>query len=374
MTLFVLPDLGEGLIDAEIVSWHVSPGDHVVANQPLVSVETAKAVVEIPSPQAGRILRLHGNPRDIIKVGSVLVEFEDQPGQESASIVGELPEIRGSGEVPKPPISVERKDIRISPALRARARELGIDLAQVKGSGPGGAITTADLEAPVRTNGSGRIIALRGARRTMAVNMTKAGAEVVPATVTEEADVSHWPRDADVTVKLVHAVATAVAAEPHLNAWYDPGLQTLQVHEHISVGLAQDTPEGLFAPALQLSGLRDEQALRREINRLKTAANERKLTPAELSGQTITLSNFGMIAGLHAALVIMPPQVAIIGAGRILGRLALAGGAPKALRLLPLSLTFDHRALTGGEAARFLKAMVQALEAKDTKPEFKSHG
>jgi pyruvate dehydrogenase E2 component (dihydrolipoamide acetyltransferase) len=373
MTSFALPDLGEGLPDAEIVSWHVSPGDHVVANQPLVSVETAKAVVEIPSPQAGRILRLHGSPRDVVKVGSVLVEFEDVPGRESATIVGELPEIRGSGEAPRPPMPTERKDVRISPALRVRARELGVDLVQVKGTGPSGAITTADLDAAVLARGGGQIMVLRGARRTMAVNMAKAGAEVVPATVTEEADVTLWPPDTDVTVKLVRAIATAVTAEPHLNAWYDPSGETLHLHEHINLGLAQDTPEGLLVPTLRLIAIRDDLALRQEINRLKAAAVERKLMPSELSGQTITLSNFGMIAGLHAALVIMPPQVAIVGAGRIVERVTLAGGSPKALRLLPLSLTFDHRALTGGEAARFLKAMVRALETISTEQEPKSH-
>jgi pyruvate dehydrogenase E2 component (dihydrolipoamide acetyltransferase) len=373
MTSFVLPDFGEGLPGAEIVNWHVSPGDHVVANQPLASVETAKAVIEIPSPQAGRILRIHGSPGDIVKVGSVLVEFEDVPGHESIALVGEIPEARSSGEVPKSPAPEEQEKVRITPALRARAREMGVNVAQVRATGPGGAITTADLDAAVSTTVGGRIVALRGARRAMAANIAKAGSEAVPATVTEEADVTHWSHVADITVNLVRAIEAAVVAEPNLNAWYKSADQSLLVHQHINLGLAQDTPEGLLVPTLKLSAISDNHALRDEINRLKRAAIQRKLAPSELSGQTITLSNFGMIAGLHAALVIMPPQVAIVGAGRIVERVALAGGSPKALRLLPLSLTFDHRALTGGEAARFLKAMVLALEAIGTQEEPKTH-
>jgi pyruvate dehydrogenase E2 component (dihydrolipoamide acetyltransferase) len=197
----------------------------------------------------------------------------------------------------------------------------------------------------------------------MAQNMARSGAEVVPATVTEEAHVSHWPRGSDVTVKLILALQAAIAAEPRLNAWYESSDQTLRLHGHVNLGLAQDTPEGLFVPTLRLDGTADAAALRRDVDRLKIAVLERGLSPTELSAQTITLSNFGMIAGIHASLVIVPPQVAIVGSGRMVQRVAMADGVPRAATMLPLSLTFDHRAISGGEAVRFLKAMVQFLEA-----------
>lgn len=358
MSGFSLPDLGEGLSEAEVVSWHVAPGDHVVVGQPLVSVETAKAVVEIPSPRAGRVAAIHGKAGETLKVGDVLVDFAEAADAGSPAIVGTLPEAADA----------VRPAVKASPALRARARELGVDLAKLAGTGPGGAITSADIEAARPAGAESHLVPLRGARRTMAQNMARAGAEVVPATVTEEADIGHWPPDRDVTVQLILALQAGIVAEPRLNAWYEASSQSLRLHDHINLGLAQDTPEGLFVPALRLDATSDAATLRREIERLKTAVIERRLSPQEMSSQTITLSNFGMIAGLHASLVIVPPQVAIVGAGRIVQRVTLVDGMPRAASVLPLSLTFDHRALSGGEAVRFLKAMITFLEAPPGAP------
>ena len=197
--------------------------------------------------------------------------------------------------------------------------------------------------------------------------MARSGSAIVPATVTEVADISIWPDKSDVTLRLILALGAAVLVEPRLNARYDPAVQALTLHDHINMGLAQDTAEGLFVPTLRMRMTEppNRRTLRCEINRLKAAVVDRSLAPAELAEQTITLSNFGMLGGLHASLVIVPPQVAIIGAGRIFDGVRMVDGQAKPSRLLPLSLSFDHRAITGGEAVRFLMAMQRHLEGED---------
>lgn len=352
MTTFKLPDLGEGLQDAEIVTWHVAPGDHVVADQPLVSVETAKAVVEIPSPQAGDIKQVFGAPGDVIEIGADLVEFAEDARPDAGAVVGELP-----GETAKP---------RAVPAVRRLAGKLGVDLSSVTGTGPGGAITAKDVEKAAGPQLEGVTVErLTGVLRSMAQAMTKSGLEVVPATVTEEADIDHWPGKTDVTIRLARAVAAGVAAEPSLNAWYHPDTGERWLHRDINLGLAIDTPHGLFAPVLRNISGRDDDDLRAGLQALRRDVEARAIPPEELRGQTITLSNFGMIAGLNAALVIVPPQVAILGAGRIVPRVVMHGGKPVAHRMLPLSLTFDHRVVTGGEAARFIAVVRDSLESNE---------
>ena len=349
MTSFRLPDLGEGLEEAEIVAWHVAQGDHVVADQPLVSVETDKAVVEIPAPQAGVIARLQGDPGDIVKVGDVLVEFEAGAHADAGAVVGEIP-------APPPPAA----RVKSAPAVRALAAKLKVDLAAITGSGPDGTITRADVEAAA-PEAAGE--PLRGARRAMARNMARAHAEVVPATVHDTADVDAWMTpEADVTGRLIRAIIRGAAAEPALNAWFDGERLTREAHETVDLGLAVDTREGLVVPMLRDVGGMTAAALRAAVERAKTAAAERRLAPDDLGRPTITLSNFGLLAGRHAAMVVMPPQVAILGAGRIGPQVAAVGGRPAVRLMLPLSLTFDHRAVTGGEAARFLAVVIADLE------------
>ncbi len=346
---FNLPDLGEGLQEAEIVAWHVGVGDHVVADQPLVSVETDKAVVEIPSPHGGHIARLHAAAGDVVAVGAPLVEFSDRPAEDRGAIVGE---VRKAGGRP-----------RAAPAVRRRARELGVDLSAVTPSGPDGSITSDDLErvATVR-DGSEK---LRGVRRAMLQNMVRAGREVVPATVTDEADIDGWPTSADVTVRLIRAVAAGCIASPSLNAWFDAARETRTLHSHVDLGIAVETEEGLFAPVMRDVGARDTADLRRGVEAMKKDIAARAIPHGELVGQTITLSNFGMFGGRFADLVVVPPQVAILGAGRAERRIVAVDGKPAARRMLPLSLSFDHRVVTGVEAARFLNAVIGDLEKRD---------
>jgi len=361
MTTFQLPDLGEGLQEAEIVAWHVGAGDHVVADQPLVSVETEKAVVEIPSPQSGRIVELFAEVGDIVKIGSPLVAFAEKGAADSGTVVGAIP-----SEAPAVPSAKARfttPGVKASPAIRKLARACGVDLAKVSASGPGGTVTKADIErAAAGAGGAGSREPLRGVRRTMAQHMARAHAEVVRTTVTDDADLGAWRSEGDVTMRLIRAIVAGCRAEPSLNAWYFGDREERQLHERVDLGIAMDTEDGLFVPVLRDSGTRDAADLRRGLEAMKKDVERRSVPLKELRGQTITLSNFGMYGGRHAALVVLPPQVAILGAGRREERVVAVGGKPAVHFVLPLSLTFDHRAVTGGEASRFLTAVVADLQ------------
>ncbi len=374
MITFRLPDLGEGLEEAEIVAWHVAVGDHVVADQPLLSVETDKAVVEVPAPRAGRIVALHGAPGTIVKVGEPLVEIEEAAGEDAGAVVGELPRgERPAGE------DVGAAAIKAAPAVRRRAAELGLDLAAVPASGPEGTVTMADLEvaAAARAAGpapgaatagapaGGELLPLRGVRRAMARTMARAHAEVVPATVVDEADVGRWPEGTDVTLRLVRAIVAGCRAEPALNARFLSEAEGRLLQQRIDLGIAVDLPDGLVVPVLRDVANRTPADLRAGLDRLARDVRARTIPLAELKGATITLSNFGMLGGRFAELVVVPPQVAILGAGRIREGVRVSAGALRLTRFLPLSLTFDHRAVTGGEAARFLQAVIGDLELAD---------
>ena len=360
MIEFRLPDLGEGLQEAEIVAWHVAEGDHVVADQPLVSVETEKAVVEIPSPQSGHIARLLAQPGERVAVGAPLLTFEQGPHAETGTVVGDL-----SASIDVPAAANDRPTAAArpaaAPAVRARARELGVDLSRLAPSGAKGTITLADVDAAAAQLAGGAD-ALRGARRAMAVNMARAGREVVPASLYDEADVEAWSRAEDVTVRLIRAVIAGCTAEPTLNSSFDSTALARRNNAEVDLGLAIDSPDGLFVPVLRSVANSSPDAWRRQVEAAKTGVQERSLRAEELRRPTITLSNFGTIAGRHAALVIVPPQVAIVGAGRIRDSAVRGNAGPVMHRMLPVSLTFDHRAVSGGEAARFLRAVIADLE------------
>jgi 2-oxoisovalerate dehydrogenase E2 component (dihydrolipoyl transacylase) len=364
MRQFLLPDLGEGLEEAEIVAWHVTEGDHVVTDQPLVSVETDKAVVEVPSPQSGRIAHLFGAKGDVVKVGAPLVEYAEGPEMDTGTVVGELAREERNRPAPRAPAEPQpAKPVHVLPAVRALARKLDVDLALVQPSGPDGTITRADVERAAKgLTDAGPGERLTGMRRAMAQRMAAAHAQVVPASVTDEADIGGWAPGEDATIRLVQAIAAACKAEPSLNVWYNAASGERRLFKRIDIGMAVDTAEGLIVPVLRNVGERDARDLRAGLDRMRADALARSIPPDELRGATITLSNFGMIGGRFANLVVVPPQVAIIGAGRIGERAVVHNGKVAARRVLPLSLTFDHRVVTGGEAARFLMALKSDLE------------
>ncbi len=359
---FVLPDLGEGLQEAEIVAWHVSEGENVVADQPLVSVETDKAVVEVPSPRSGRIAKLFAAKGDLVKVGAVLVEFVSGEVKDSGTVVGALDQPKAE-RAPAPASRGQPTQRLVSPAVRALAKTLNVDIDHVDPTGTGGSVTRADVERAARSMtqlGAGE--PLRGMRRAMAQRMSQSHREVVPAGVTDDADVGDWAQDEDITVRLIRAIAAACAAEPAMNAHYDSGAATRHLIKRIDVGIAVDTGDGLIVPVLRNVGERDTRDLRAGLDRLRTDAAARVVPPEELKGATITLSNFGRFGGRYAHLVIVPPQVAIIGAGKARDAVVAHHGTPAVRKVLPLSIMFDHRVVNGGEGARFLAALKTDLE------------
>lgn len=387
MTRFLMPDLGEGLHEAELVAWHVSPGDHVVADQALASVETDKAVVEIPAPWPGVVRALFAQPGDMVAIGADLVEIDARAdaAEDAGAIVGEIPKPAPASPPASPstaspaapstappaapaprapppsgPGSGPRSGARAAPAARRLAAELGVDLDAVQGSGPDGAVTTDDVRA-ASDAAAARWRPLRGVRRAMARNMAQARDAVARATVFDEADISAWAEGQDVTLRLVRAVVAGCRASPALNAWFDDAAMARLVHDHVDLGVAVETDEGLFVPTLRAADARAPQDLRAELDRMRADLRDRRAPRDALRGQTITLSNFGMLGGRHAAAVVTPPQVAILGAGRIDALPRIVGGEMLARRILPLSLSFDHRAATGAEATRFLNAVIADL-------------
>ena len=366
MKIFKLPDLGEGLQEAEIVEWHVKAGDEVRADQPLLSVETAKAIVEIPSPHTGRITKLFGQPGEIVHLGAPLVAFEgDGADTDAGTVVGHMDV--GRQVVHEAPAALGggagAVSIKAIPAVRALARKLDVDLTMVTPSGPEGVITAADVQRAAKTLAElGPPEVLRGVRRAMAQNMARAQSEVAAATVIDDADIHAWSAHADVTIRLIRALAAGCSAEPGLNAWFDGHAGRRHVLGKIDLGIAVDLPEGLFVPVLRDIVHRDAADLRAGLDRMRADIRARKIPPEEMRNNTITLSNFGMIAGKYAAPIVVPPTVAILGAGRIHEQVVARDGSPVVHRMVPLSLTFDHRVVTGGEAARFLAAVIADLE------------
>jgi len=394
MTVFKLPDLGEGLSEAEILRWHVQPGDHIEVDAPMLAVETAKAVVEVPSPVSGTILVLHAKPGDRIEIGAALVEFTpDVPQAASAerdagTVVGHVAPLAedyaSSGAVQTHSAAAAAR-VRAVPAARALARSLGVDLEGLSGSGRGGLITLEDVmhaglpaahhrsaqpanaaaaAAPITAPPelAGRVEALRSLRRTMAQNMTLARDSVMACTVHDDADLHRWRGASDYSARVLRAIAIGLRAEPALNAWYDVATQSRILFEHVDVGLAVDTADGLLVPVIRHVEQLGAPQLRAELDRLKRAARERSIKSDELRHFTFMLSNYGTLAGRYATPVVVPPAVAILGTGRVRSDVTAAEERIEIHRRMPLSLTFDHRVVTGGEAVRFLGALIADLE------------
>lgn len=401
MKTFQLPDLGEGLAEAEIVAWHVRVGDIVKTDQPLVSMETAKAVVEVPAPWSGRIAKLHGQAGTIVPTHAPLVDFEDTgavapsgptepqrpatpssptPPPDQGTVVGQMP----SGESVVEEYAIirrhhnEPKRIKALPKVRRRARDLGIDLAAIPSTGRHGETTLADLEgsesrskasAPPSTAQKiptkGHAEPLRGTRRAMAQAMAQSRDAIAATTLFDDADLDRWIGHEDITVRLIRALLAGCRVEPTLNAWFNGESLERTIHDRVDLGLAVDTPDGLIVPVLRDIGRAEPGAIRRALDQLKEKTRARTLQPADLAHPTLTLSNFGMLAGRYATPIVVPPTVAILGVGRLCHDVVAVLGGVATHRRLPLSLSFDHRSVTGGDACRFLRALIDDLERPD---------
>ena len=369
MNIFNLPDLGEGLPDAEIHEWFVKEGDTVVTDQPLASMETAKAVVDVPCPQGGTIAKLYGKPGDVIKTGEPLVAFvSDQPKTvDKGTVVGNLEE---SAEVTEDNFIIGTQNasnqrVKTTPAVRMLAKKLNVDLHSLKGTGDHGVITLKDVQSQADKDAQppAGYEPLRGVRRAMLNSMVQSHAEIVPVSIFDEADIHNWKPGTDITVRLIRAIAHAAKHEPALNAWFDTKHGARQCFEEVHLGLAMDNDEGLFVPVIHNAGQQSDSELRQTINEFKKSVSNRTVTADKLKGATITLSNFGKFAGRYASPIIVPPMVSILAVGRLYkGVVANPDGKIEAHNILPLSLSFDHRAVTGGEATRFLGAVIEALQ------------
>jgi len=458
---FLLPDLGEGLPDATVVEWYVKVGDVVRLDENLVSMETAKAVVDVPSPVSGKVLRLAGGAGDVIVTGTMLAEFEIDPSlpqraegqdtghhhgpshgvgsqapsdgdkvvasddggaitagaaapakrEDAGTVVGAMQ----TSDAVRSEQAVAVGGVKAMPAVRATARKLGVDITRVRASGADGVVTMEDVKRaaagdpaalrpaaataaagttaytapayvapaapapaaaarstlsqsgkPMRTQppgvaANGQPEQLKGVRRNMARVMADAHAKVVPTTLCDDADLHAWLGKQDITARLVRAIVTACKTVPALNAWFDGDNLSRTMHPNVDIGIAVDTDDGLFVPALRNADMLDARGIREGINRLRTQVEARSLPASELSGYTISLSNFGMFAGRYATPVVVPPCVAIVGAGKLSHDVVAVIGGIEVHRRMPISLTFDHRACTGGEAARFLKALLDDM-------------
>jgi pyruvate dehydrogenase E2 component (dihydrolipoamide acetyltransferase) len=393
MSVFKLPDLGEGLSEAEILHWHVQAGDRIEVDAPLLAVETAKAVVEVPSPWSGTIRTLYARPGDRVETGAALVEFLDDAvaagpgggGADSGTVVGHMPATAAASAASAGLLAADAvisPRVRAVPAARALARSLGVDIASVRGTGRDGLVTLDDVmavglparaaastmhphasaAAPPGNGGERGVEVLRSLRRAMAQSMTLSRDSVMECTVFDDADLHRWHGGNDYTTRVLRAIAAGARSEPGLNAWYDAGSQCRTLFDHVHVGLAVDTADGLLVPVIRHVERRSGTELRVELDRLKSAARERTLSSEELRHFTFILSNFGMLAGRYATPVVVPPAVAILGTGRARADVVAIDGQVAVHSRMPLSLTFDHRVVTGGEAVRFLGALIADLE------------
>ena len=353
MKFFNLPDLGEGIPEADIVEWHIQEGDHVTEDQIIVSVETAKAIVEVPSPVTAEVARLCGQPGDTILTGAPLVEFVSEE-EDTGTVVGELATSHSDSAdeepffIGAPPANTSAKT-----SAQGSVHELASRLGMQQSSQQTQHQTGYALENPEP---------LKGVRKHMANTMAQSHAEVVPVTLFDDADIHHWSKGEDITVRLIQAITEACQTEPALNAWFDGSSLSREVFDTVHLGLAVDSDEGLFVPVIRNAEKQNAKQLRSQINDFRAAVKERSLPPSEMMGATITLSNFGVFAGKYATPIVVPPMVCIIGIGQLREQIVSVDGKAVSHKMLPISLTFDHRAATGGEATRFLHTLISHLK------------
>jgi pyruvate dehydrogenase E2 component (dihydrolipoamide acetyltransferase) len=397
--VFRFPDVGEGITEGEIVRWLVKEGDEVAADQSLAEIETDKAVVEMPSPYAGTVLKLHFKEKDLIKVGQPLVTI----GEKGEALVEEVPAAGPATQArPAAPAaaSAPRRagEVLATPKVRALAKELGIDIAAVRGTGPGGRVTEEDVRA-VRTAPAGpkpgpkikakydlygalERIPLRGVRRATARRMRESLDHAAHVTHCDEADAGPLeallrkmkPEVETGEVKLtylpfvVKALIEALRLHPTLNATLDEDEDEIVVKQYYNIGIAVDVPDGLIVPVVKAADQKPVADLAAEIQALARSARDRTLDLADLKGGTFSITNVGVIGGDFATPIINYPEVAILATMRIADRPRVADGRVVIKKVLPLCLSFDHRVVDGAEAARFTKDLIRFLETPGTLP------
>ncbi|MGO4593092.1 dihydrolipoamide acetyltransferase family protein [Leifsonia sp. 2TAF2] len=417
--IFTLPDLGEGLTDAELVHWLVSVGDTVTTDQPIAEVETAKSVVEVPSPYAGRVAALHGDEGETILVGAPLIEVEEASSGSGQVLVGygttthagrRARASRGSApaatrtpavatatapSAATAPRASSRIVPVVSPVVRSLARSHGIDLSTLRPSRPDGVVTRRDVEEafagsptpspspspspqPRDTDPrTGLAVAattpFSRLRRTVAETMTRSRSEIPEATVWVDVDATDlWNgrrrlgatgRAPSFLSFVARFALAALARHPELAGRVGADGQGLITFEGVNLGFAANTDRGLLVPVVRHAEGMSVRELDAELDRLARAAREGTLPPAELAGSTFTINNYGSLGVDGSAAIINHPEVAILGLGRAIERPWVVDGAIVPRRILQLSLVFDHRVTDGGVAAGFLREVADAIES-----------
>jgi 2-oxoisovalerate dehydrogenase E2 component (dihydrolipoyl transacylase) len=409
--VFKMPDLGEGTVDAEIVAWHTQPGDAVTEDQLIVEVMTDKAAVEVPAPVSGRVVSISGAPGDKVAVGSPLIVFEVGEGvaTDGEARVAPVAAARAPSPAGAPMPSEARTHaaapmhaaasspvattaapaprpgrIMASPANRRRAREAGIDLTTVAGSGPGGRIVRGDLESaerqspPTRPDVSAETSEIKviGLRRLIAERMSEAKRTIPHFAYVEEVDVTeleslrqhlNLSRPADVASLsylplVVLALTRVVESFPQCNVLYDAARGVLIRHRAVHVGIATQTPDGLKVPVVHNAQSLGLWEIAAEIQRLAARARSNKATRDELTGSTITVTSLGKLGGIASTPIINAPEVAIIGVNKAIERPVVYQGAVVVRRIMNLSSSFDHRFVDGYDAAAMIQALKELLE------------
>jgi pyruvate dehydrogenase E2 component (dihydrolipoamide acetyltransferase) len=410
---FKFPDIGEGLTEGEIVRWLVKEGDEVKEGQPLVEVETDKALAEIPSPRTGVILKILAKEKEIVKVGQVMVVIGEKgealaevpPKPKSVGVVGELeeapeegPAAEVRGEAARP--TFVSPHALAAPAVRALAKELGVDINKVKGTGPEGRVLEKDIrqavkatekpvevkpvEAPRKVRkydlyGYVDRIPLRGVRRSIAKAMVKSKYTAPHVTTMDEADVTElWKirekekkaaekKGIKLTILpfIVKAVIAGLKEHPYLNATLDDENEEIILKKYFNIGVATDTPEGLMVPVVKNAADKSILQLAEELTQLTEKARNRTIDLADLKGGTFTITNYGALGGIYGTPIINHPEVAILGTGKIKDTPVVRDGKVEIRKILFLALSFDHRVVDGAEAARFLNTVIARLEDPD---------
>ena len=374
---FKLPDLGEGITEGEVVKWRVKEGDAIEEHQVIVEVETDKAIVEVPSPKKGKVVRKNKAEGDVVSVGETLVtlELEEKEVLEkekrppSVSVVGTVP---------------EAEEVLATPLVRNLAKRLGVDLKKVTGTGPGGRITEEDVKGAgegVRKEAKDKYgpierVAIKGVRKSIAKNLMLAQKNAAFVTGMDDCDMTElWKlrikEKGEAQKKGVHltflpffmkASQHALREHPMLNASVDEETGDVIVKKYYNIGVAVDTPEGLMVPVVKDVDKKTIIELAGEVEELGKKARDRKITLEELKGSTFTISNFGTFGGVYATPIINYPDVAILGTGTIRERPWAVDGKIVLRVILPISFTFDHRVVDGKEAALFMNKVIKYLE------------
>ena len=347
---FKLPDLGEGLTEGEIARWLVAEGDDIAEDQPLVEIQTDKTTVEIPSPAAGKVSSILVAEGSTVPVGTVLVVI----GGENGHVRGQSPDVSS-------PASAEGR-IQATPLVRKVAAELGVDLAGVSGTGPGGRITEEDVRAAGggAPTTEGRREPVRGVRKKIVEHLTRAHREIPAVTYVEECDFT------DVDLKqllplVLKATAESLKNFPELNARLER--DDIVYLDRYDIGIAVQTDQGLVVPVVRNCDTRSIDELRADVDALAEKARDGKLEPSELQGSTFTVTSAGKLGGLLVTPLINHPEVGILGVHRIADRPAVRDGQVTVRKIGNISVTFDHRVVDGARAAEFTLDVIARLQS-----------